>query len=189
MAIGRHQPETARVSGLQSAIRIALDEALTALEESVQGLTCEQMWAEPFANRPSIGRRLGHCLENFGGYACMFHTGRNPFEGLLSCDLADLANLDQPFGERPPVEEMMCLLRAVRAVAMPALEAMTDAQLLTAPVHEGAWWDWWRGGGRNRAEAYVRTISHTLGHVRQIWLIRGALGLTDAQGWPEQHYV
>jgi hypothetical protein len=189
MAIGRHQPETAHVTGLRSAIHIALDEALIALEESVQGLTDVQMWAAPLAGRPSIGRRLAHCLENLGGYACMLHTGANPFEGLLSFNLEELADLDQPVGEQPRREELMGLLRAIRAVAVPMLKAATDAELLTAPTHPGPWWDWWRSGGRTRADAYLRTICHTMGHVRQIWLMRGALGLTDAQGWPEQHYV
>ena len=31
-------------------------------------------------------------------------------------------------------------------------------------------------------------MGHTMAHVRQIWLMRGAMGLTDKDGWPVQHW-
>ncbi len=37
------------------------------------------------------------------------------------------------------------------------------------------------------ADFYVRTICHTNSHVRQIWLLRGALGLASG-AWPQQHW-
>jgi hypothetical protein len=39
------------------------------------------------------------------------------------------------------------------------------------------------------SDAYMRTICHTMAHVRQIWLLRGALGLTDGKSWPRQHWA
>jgi hypothetical protein len=30
---------------------------------------------------------------------------------------------------------------------------------------------------------------NTAAHVRQIWLLRGALGLTDGKAWPQQHWA
>jgi len=39
------------------------------------------------------------------------------------------------------------------------------------------------------SDPYMRTIFHTMAHVRQIWLLRGALGLTDGKPWPQQHWA
>ncbi len=36
---------------------------------------------------------------------------------------------------------------------------------------------------------YMWTIFHTMAHSRQIWLLRGALGLTDGRSWPQQHWA
>ena len=38
-------------------------------------------------------------------------------------------------------------------------------------------------------DACLRATWHVMTHVRQIWLLRGVLGLTDAGGWPEQHWA
>lgn len=39
------------------------------------------------------------------------------------------------------------------------------------------------------ANAYIRTIMHTMAHVRQIRMLRGVMGLTGEQGWPLQHWA
>jgi hypothetical protein len=50
---------------------------------------------------------------------------------------------------------------------------------------------WWfeEYTDRTRADAFVRATCHAMAHVRQIWFLRGLLGLTDAEGWPEQHWA
>ncbi len=37
------------------------------------------------------------------------------------------------------------------------------------------------------ADFYLRTIYHTQCHIRQIWLLRGALGMASGP-WPDQHW-
>ena len=45
-------------------------------------------------------------------------------------------------------------------------------------------------GNRHQAsDAAMRTIWHTMAHVRQIWLLRGALDITDGEWWPRQHWA
>ncbi len=41
---------------------------------------------------------------------------------------------------------------------------------------------------RVAADYYFRTIAHMNAHIRQIWLLRGALGLTARSRWPRQHW-
>jgi hypothetical protein len=49
--------------------------------------------------------------------------------------------------------------------------------------------DWYAQWDRVSADAYMRTITHTNCHVRQIWMLRGVMGLTDKHGWPVQHWA
>ncbi len=89
-------------------------------------------------------------------------------------------------GTLPTVKEMLDRLAAVRKAATEILSATTDAQLLDSTSSAP---DWYRQHNRNRADTYLRTICHTMAHVRQIWMLRGAMGLTDKDGWPEQHWA
>jgi hypothetical protein len=71
---------------------------------------------------------------------------------------------------------------------------------ISARMSGARWGDWmsrfygpalppeWPWPG-NRGDFLKRTIFHTMAHVRQIWLLRGALGLTDGKSWPQQHYA
>ena len=65
------------------------------------------------------------------------------------------------------------------------LEAATEEDLLGARTDS----QWYRDWSRTSADAYIRATMHTMAHVRQIWMLRGAMGLTDEQGWPLQHWA
>ena len=84
-------------------------------------------------------------------------------------------------GEQPTHEQLLESLRAVRQAAAAAIEG-TFSQDLTgkcrAPDESNG----------NAADACLRAISHTQAHVRQVRLLRGALGLTDGKTWLRQHW-
>lgn len=187
MPISRHTPREAVGTTFKTALAAALDEALMAIEEALTGLTDEQAWARPLKTRNSIGAIAMHVQDNLDTYACHFQTGR---PALVRDDRFDLWRLpdgvlaDQQ-GDVPTVATMLQRLRDLRAEVERGLETATNDSLLGPRSAEA----WWREGDRNAADAYVRTILHTASHVRQIWLLRGLLGLTDADGWPEQRWA
>lgn len=169
------------------AVRIALDEVLTALEECLAGLTDEQVWAFPLPGRHCIASIVMHCQENLDVYACLCQTGVACLEHDPRFDLWRWPE-DQVPGPMPDMPGAAMLVeraKAIRAAAMPGIEAATSGELAGRRHCP----DWWVARGKNAADAYLRTIHHTQAHVRQIWLMRGAMGLTDTDGWAEQHWA
>ena len=181
--IGRHECKQAQNTGLKEAIYIGLDEAFTALEESVYDLTDVQAWAFPIPARNNIAWIVMTTLQNFDEYANGLQAGKLTFEheprwDLWGCAPEERPKPGDPF---PTVVEMLALLNRIREAAMANLATATEEDLhgkRAAP----AW-------PRTAADGYMRTIHHALAHIRQIWLLRGALGLTDGSSWPRQHWA
>lgn len=183
--IGEHNPKTARNTSLVEAITIGLDEAFTALEEAFYDLNDEQIQSFPIRGRNNIAWILMHALQNLDTYANAFQTGERAFAhedrwDLWRCSEDKRPKPGDPF---PSKKEMMDTLRAVRVAAMEGIAIARESDLLGSRMAEG----WW--GQRTSADAYMRTIYHAMAHVRQIWLLRGALGMTDGKSWPRQHWA
>jgi len=181
--IGEHKCKEARNTGLKEALGILLDEALTALEEAIHDLTDEQVRAFPMPGRNNIAWIVMHSLQNLDQYANSFQSGARSFEhnecwSLWECKPQERPKPGDPF---PSQKEMLRTLKAVRRSAEKGLAAATDSDLRSSRKAE----DWWQ---KTAADAYMRTVCHTMAHVRQIWLLRGALGLTGGKSWPRQHW-
>lgn len=187
MVIGKHEPGLATKTTLKEAIHIGLDEALTALEESLRGLTDEQLWAFPLPDRHNITTIAMHAIENLDHYACAFQTGRWALQHEDRFDMwqHSPAEVRSRMTALPARDDLLNRIRAIREAAMPALEQAAEQDLLGAR-HVDAHW---RELSRTSADAYMRTIFHTMAHVRQICFMRGILGLSDKEGWPEQHWA
>ena len=182
MVIGRHECRAARNTNLKQAIAIGLDEALTALEESFHDLTDEQLRAFPIDGRNCIAWGIMHTLQNLDEYTNLSRAGQPIFKHDDRWDLWGCSDerRPKPGDAFPSQTEMMEWLRSLRQLAECALERATQADLTAKPDEH------WRG---NLADMYMRTIYHTMAHVRQIWLLRGALRLTDGTSWPRQHWA
>lgn len=183
MAIGKHDPEVAHDTDLKQAIAVGLDEALTALEESFYDLTDEQIQSFPIAGRNSIAWIVMHCLDNLDEHANGCASGHRTFPAewrwnLWNCRPEERPKPGDPF---PAREEMLLTLRGVREAAMATLEGAEESVLIEKWIPHPQ--------KRSRADFYMRTIYHTMAHVRQVWLLRGALGLTDGKSWPRQHWA
>ncbi len=187
MVIGKHEPGQATSTTLKGAIRIGLDEAPTALEESLHGLTDAQLWAFPLPDRHNITTIAMHAIENLDHYVCAFQTGRWTLEHEDRFDMwqHSPAAVRSLMVGLPSCRDLVKRIGAIREAAMPALDKATELDLLGPRHADRRWTDL----GRTSADAYMRTICHTMAHVRQIWLLRGILGLTDTDGWPEQHWA
>ena len=178
--IGKHKPKTACNTDLRQAIAIGLDEAFTALEESIHDLNDKQVRSFPIPNRNNIAWISMHALQNLDEYANAFQSGRTAFNhenrwDLWRCNPDERPKLGDPF---PSQKEIMVTLETVRDAAMRETANLGESRLAET---------WY--GERIRTDAMMRTIYHTMAHVRQIWLLRGALGLTDNKSWPRQHWA
>jgi len=182
--IGKHHCECARDTDLKRAIFIGLDESFTALEEALYDLTDEQAWAFPLEGRNNIAWIVMTMLQNFDIYANGMQSGRMVFPYEWRWDLWECKPEDRPKpGDAfPSVPEMLERLKRIRESAMAGLETASEDDLRGRRACEA----WWPG---TAADAYMRTIHHALAHIRQIWLLRGVMGLTDAEAWPRQHWA
>ena len=95
------------------------------------------------------------------------------------------AELREAATDLPSVETVMGHLRATRDAMKATLDGLTDACLQSRP---GGHW-WYDDPEHVRADGYMRTTMHTMAHVRQVWALRGTMGLADAQWWPLQHWA
>ena len=187
MVIGKNEPKLAKNTGLKEAIAIGLDEALTALEESIYDLIDEQVRSFPIPGRNNIAWIVMHVLINMDENAVFAQThvdDEHPGEqairhewrwDLWQCRDDERPKPGDPF---PSTQEMLEKLRAVREAATEIISAATENDLRRALPH-------WRAA----SDPYMRTVFHTMAHLRQIWLLRGALGLTDGKSWPQQHWA
>ena len=188
MAIGRHETKHARNTGLKEAIQIGLDETFTALEEAVYDLSDEQVAAFPIPGRNNIAWIVMHVLINADENAVFTqtyvdddHPGKQsiPHEwrwDLWQCRDDERPKPGDPF---PSTRELLDKLAAVRDAAMEIIASAAESDL-RQPIRE-----WWKAA----SDPYMRTIFHAMAHLRQIWLLRGALGLTDGKSWPQQHWA
>ncbi len=182
MSIGKHECRNAQNTHLKEAIAIGLDEVLTALEESFHDLSDAQVQGFPLAGQNNIAWIVMHCLDNLDEYAVGCATGQRVFPSewrwdLWECSPEERPKPGDPFPSR---EEMLARLHQVRDAAMAAIDSL-DEEALVATLTEGS-------SPRTRADCYMRTLYHENSHVRQIWLLRGALGLGGG-AWPQQHWA
>lgn len=167
---------------LKQALFIGLDESFTALEESFTDLSDAQVWGFPLPNENNIAWIVMHSLDNLDDCANDRPTGRRvmPYEwrwDLWNCQPEERPKPGDAF---PTRDDMLALLGRIRSAAYAALQKL-DEPAITRPsiAHPTK---------RSLADFYLRTIYHTQTHIRQIWLLRGALGLTNGH-WPEQHWA
>jgi hypothetical protein len=182
MVIGKHAPKTAQEVDLKRAIAVGLDEAFTALEEAFYDLEDEQLATFPLSGQNNMAWIVMHCLENLDEYANGAVTGRRAFEhewrwDLWQCELWERPRPGDPF---PSKEEMLSLLRQVREAALEALETLDKAALTECRFPHPQ--------KKCCADFYMRTIYHTMAHTRDLWLLRGMLGL-GSRAWPQQHWT
>jgi hypothetical protein len=179
--IGKNKPRFASNTTLKDSIAIGLDETFTAIEESFHDLTDEEMRAFPIPGRTNVAWILMHVLENLDHYANLCQAGKKVFfkEPTWRYTRMEI-HLPKPDDEFLAKEELLEGLKSIREAAMDGIERATEEELTGQRCPKRRW-------KKTSADAYMRTIEHAMCHVRQIWLLRGALGRTDS--WPRQHWA
>ena len=188
MGTARFQPREAEQTDLKKSLEIGLDEAFTALAESFRDLTDDLFWAFPLEHRHNIVTLVEHCLQCLDLYGCEVHGHSLTFEPEERFDIWHYSadQLRPRMTDLPSVADERDRLSAVRRAVMGVLD-QTSGEELGKPNMSSWWFE--EQPSKVRADAFMRAICHTMAHVRQVWLLRGLMGLTDAAGWPEQHWA
>jgi hypothetical protein len=178
-------PKIAMGTELKSAIRIGLDESLMSLEESLGGLSDDQFWAYPLPDRQNIATLADHCLQIVDLFGCEIQGAPLTFvpDEQLAAAHRRPAEVRPPTSVLPTVEQVRQRSTRLRASLNGVLEPLNETVLRSTRLE--CWW-FRENPGRTRADASMRAIWHTTSHVRQIWLLRGLMGLTDKAAWPHQ---
>jgi hypothetical protein len=177
----------AKRTDLKAAIAIGLDESFTSLRESLTDLEDRQAWAFPIEGRNSIAWIALHAMQNLDLHAYFtlyFLINDDQPHRNLTTDWGAYPNIGygdepSPSDELPTVSELIDLLNRIESNANQVLDQLSSDDL-QRPVQD--WWEY-------AADACMRTIWHTMAHVRQIWALRGALGAVKGDIWPYQHWA
>jgi hypothetical protein len=159
-----------------------LREIRNEFADALQGLDPEALVARPIASFPNpIAWIVCHCLRNYDFFLHRGQTGDSLLEG--DEDLARLgAYAEQaPGPDNPPPDDLSDLAAATDRVFGTCAEliaALDETALGEAAPH------WRHDRFESTAGNCVRVINHSNAHLRQIWLIRGALG--EIAQWPVQ---
>ena len=187
MAESNTETKLARNTTLKGAIAIGLDECMTALDESLQNMSDEQAWGYPLPDRHNVTTLVMHCQQNLDTHACFFQGGQWALthEDRYNIWARPIQEVRAQMIDMPTVAEMRRRLYTLRAAIVRMLEQSTEQDLLGP--RPGV--EWFTRFNRTAADAYMRTIMHTMTHVRQIWYLRGAMGISDKDGFPHQHWA
>jgi hypothetical protein len=162
---------------LKKLVHINMDEALTGLEENLQGLDDEILATFPTEGCNNISWVTMHTLQVFDQYCVLFQRGHSAVDsGKFWVINTPPADTKDPY---PGRREIFETLEPVRSAIFESLQEASEEDLLgRRHVPEE-----WQG---NALDAYVRGAFHAMTHLRQIWAIRGALGLTCKKTMPKQ---
>ncbi|MBI2298913.1 MAG: DinB family protein [Armatimonadetes bacterium] len=163
---------------------MSLDECHIALREAYADLTDEQFHAYPIAGRHNIATVVMHVLQQHDEFCGTLHehlcrpvtafvTHERRFR-LWGLPVEELPRAGQPF---PAVAEVLAGHDALHAALVEGLGAAGEDLLVNTEFER-----WPR-----LVDIYFRALWHGQAHVRQIWLLRGVMGL--AAKFAEQHYA
>ena len=186
MPIPQHR--MARGMDLKKSMLMGLDECHIALKEAYSDLSDEAFWRHAVPGRHNIATIVMHVLQqhdDFNGnlqhrlekkapikaWHYMEHEVRFELWGLP----AD--KLPKPGDTFPSVREVLRIHEAIHRAVVENIQEMSETDFVSSGV--GQW--------PRLCDIFFRATYHTNAHIRQIWLIRGVMGLTDR--WPEQHYA
>jgi len=157
-------------------LREVRNEFLDALVD----LTPEQLIARPLPDQNPIGWIVCHCLNNFDHFLYQVQTGGTLLsKGGKVESLARYAWHD-PTADNPP-PDLSSLPAAVEEVFGACIEVIErlDEEALDRPG------PFWRHERYETAAANcVRVVNHSNTHLRDVWMLRGALG--DRNHFPRQ---
>jgi hypothetical protein len=162
-----------------------LHECRNEFADALEGLSHDQLDARPIEGRNPIGWIVCHCMKNFDFFLYEPQNGRS------------LLSLDDPYGpfaryqarppgpENPPPDMTGLAETADRvfAACIAAIEPLDERAFDEEAPH----WMHRDDNIEHVAGNCARVINHSNAHLRQIWMLRGAMG--DTEHWPVQTLI
>ncbi len=178
----------ARNMDLKKAMMMGLDEAHVALKEAYHDLTDEQFRAFSFEGRSNIATYVIHVLQqldDFNGNLQYRRGIKGPVRDWHFFDWEERFNLwglpdekmPKPGDRFPTVKEVQAIHEQLYEAIMGNMDAMSEEEFMSCGV----------GPFPRLCDMYFRHIFHTNSHVRQIWFLRGLMGISTR--FPEQHFA
>ena len=148
--------------------------------DALADLTQEQLTATPIEGRNPIGWIACHCLHNFDFFIHQRQTNTSLMTtdgkyGQLAKYGWSLPNEDNP---PPDFAGLSNAVDEVFGACIELIEALDEEALSKLSPY------WHHKNFESTAGNCVRVINHSNAHLRQIWLLRGAMG--DKDHWPGQ---
>ena len=158
-------------TGVKGVLRFELESMLTAFEEAFGDLTDDQASAFPLAGGFNIAWCVMHLIENHNWYMLVVQGGKD----LLPADWDHTrwhwkAQMPTPELDYPKVQWMASLAAAIHRDAISRLDTTGEDEFKTLRTPHA---------DETSKASYLRMLSHSNVHIRWIWQIRGALGLTS----------
>lgn len=174
---------------MSDIVECFLDEVLLALSESLSGLNYDQLWSHPIPERHSIGTIAKHVLLALDCYCGELQIGKMAceYEPAFQVYGMTVHEVEEQIRNRPGTQELLDQIETVSEHVRSGIHDVADTELRGVRAAEEICREW----NKNSLELYLRGIFHAHGHIRQIWLLRGALGLTSSVElqWPTWQYA
>jgi hypothetical protein len=157
-----------------------LREIRNEFADALADLTQEQLTAKAIGDHNPIGWIVCHCISNFDFFIHERQTNKSIVADYEDYGIYTRYAWKPPTEENPPPD----LTRAVNAldkvceICIELIESL-DEEALSNPAPY-----WHNENFESTTGNCIRVINHSNAHLRQIWMVRGALGDTDH--WPVQ---
>jgi hypothetical protein len=177
----------ARNMDLKKSMLMGIDECHIALRESYADLSDEAFRRFPLEHHNNIATIVMHCLQqhdDFNGnlqhkrglkarheWHFLKHEERFGLWGLPE------EKLPKPGDQFPSLAEAIRQHEEIHANIIRNISALSEEDFTSSGV--GPW--------PRLCDIFFRAIYHTNSHIRQIWFLRGVMGIESA--WPTQHYA
>ena len=157
-----------------------LEEMRNEFADALTDLTHEQMVDDPLGGRNPIGWIVCHCINNFDFFLHQRQLDRSVTDADEELKSFARYGWDPPTEENPPPDltRVPDAFDRVCEICIEVIDSLDEEALTNLAPY------WHHGRVESTAGNCVRVINHSNAHLRQIWMIRGALG--DKDHWPVQ---
>ena len=157
-----------------------LREIRNEFSDALADLTQEQLTAQPMGDHNPIGWIVSHCITVLNFFIYERQTNRS-----VAADYEEYEKFIK-YSRRPPTREnpapdltgVADAFDKIWEICVGLIESLDEEALSALPPY------WHHKNFESTSSNCVRMINHKNAHLRQIWMIRGALG--DNEYWPVQ---
>lgn len=157
-----------------------LREIRNEFADALEGLTHEELLAQPMKGRNPIGWIACHCINNFNFFLYQRQINKSVLNANEEYKSFAKYGWSPPTKDNKPPDltELASAVDRIFSDCVDLIASLEEEALTNLPPH------WHHKNFESTAGNCVRVINHSNAHLRQIWITRGALG--DKDHWPVQ---